>query len=1175
MLYLGLVRNYLSLFIFCSIFFASPPIFAADKTNTPTQATPLYKEDKLTLEIIQSSKTAVKAEFDAIPEDSKNEGADGLKNTLKKKLELIDELQTILSRVWQLADDDKERKQRERSLLKNLKNAKNQAKIQPPKNPNLEEFEAIKEQMALYEKGVQEVSEEFENRAKLLQSIPEKILTAKNAEEEAQKKAEKLDALDDKSKGADKKLFQQQKENLLLTARVANEQIELWKKEQEFEKNEAPVRELAMELARLQFERAEQQFTLYQELLKQSQEKARKKTEDLLAKKQQAVEMAATPQERVLALWESDIAQLQNNIADLKRKKTNLLSLISNQEKLLNVEKDNIKNLQNLVGQVGAKGPAAEILKTSYHRVSQSRQELASAISPQTLLQQKQYQNRRIELDNEARVIREKWEADFKAPTASLKGRKLTRFSNKSRKLLNQKRSLLREEKNLIFDLITEGQRLLLLPIERKEALDDLESFVLSQVFWIQDEPPLWLPLLKQLFIEIGGLGSQNSLWNWWKKALSIETISSIRDILKSWTAIIYGAIIFIIIPITLYLLRVRLHRYVKEQNRRGREHISEKISRTSIVMASFAGSILNPVFFLLAAPMIATLDLPVSLGPILSSFLVYFAFFLFLWLLSRSIFNKHGIAVSHFGVSQGVSLQFLNSFRLVLISYLACMVPWLIFPKEPFLFEALPRIAFLFFETGVVIAIYHLIRPGSPLIRQIFSHSQLPDAKPSKNERYWAVISRVAALFMVGILLLDGAGYHFGATYLSINGLLSLLTILILATISRAATIAIRKTSIRSRVAKSDSETAKAGQDHQLYMFKNLLQLLRLFLIGFGLYLLASFWGLNETALIAITDTPLFQTTNSDGQLTFVTTLDLLISAFIIFTSIWILRHLTGLYETILFPFVNFDDGLKYAVITISRYLIIIFGVVWITSVLQVDLSKIGWVVAAMSVGLGFGLQEIVANFVSGIILLIERPIRVGDMVSIGTDIYGQVTQVNIRSTTILSRDRLEVLVPNKDLISKEVINWTLSDSVIREKLNIGVAYGSDVEKVRSILFSIVKADPDILDEPPSKVLFLNHGDSSLDFQIRFFLDDPLQRRFVIDRLNTAINREFTTHNIEIPFPQRDLHIISTPEEEPPQLIATAKQGWKEAAKKQNQAGDDKLLLSGGNEFDKKEWSW
>ncbi|MBF0195478.1 MAG: mechanosensitive ion channel [Magnetococcales bacterium] len=1176
MLFLSLARKYLSLLIVCSMLFVSSSLFAATPISKPTKLTPLWDKDSITLELVQENKVAVQAEIDAIPADAKADGEDGHKKTsLQKELGLIGELENILGRLWQLAEDDKTRKKREVELTKKLKKEKNSPKFKTPKNPNLDEFEAIKERMAVKEKAVKTITEEFESRAALLQNIPQNILTAKEAEEEARNKVEKLMALDGESNSTDKQLIERQKNNLLLAARVAKEQINLLKKEQEHEQNAAPLRELSLELARLQFEKSEQQFTLYQGLLQLSQEKARKEAEDQLAKKQQAVELAATPQARALALWESDIAQLQNNIADLKREKTKLLSHISNQEKQLNLEKDNLKNLKNLVNQVGASGPAAEILKTSYLRVSQSRQELSAVISPEQITQQQQYQTRRIELDSQTRVVREKWEADFKDLTTALKGKKLTRFRYKSTKLLNQKRALLREEKNLIFDLITEGQRLLLLPIERKEALDNLENFVLSQVFWIQDETPLGLPMLKQLFTEIGGQKRENSLWNWWKQVLSIETISSVVGILRSFTAIVYGALIFIIIPITLYLLRVRLHKFVREQNKRGREHKTDGIRRLPIILASLAGSMLNPVFFLLAAPMIATLDLPVSLGPILSSFLVYFAFFMFLWLLSSSFFNKHGVAVSQFGVSQGVAQQFLNSFRLVLITYLACFVPWIIFHNQPFMFEAFPRIAFIFFEAGVVIAIYRLIRPGSPLIKQIFSNSQLPDAKPSKQERYWAVVSRIAALFMASILVLDGAGYHFGATYLSINGLWSLFTILVLATISRTSALAIRKLSTKSRGLKDGLEATTGKQEHQLYMFKNLLKLLQLILIGLGLYLLAHFWGLNESALIAITDTPLFQTTNSEGQLTFVTALDILISATIIFLSIWVLRHLTGLYETILFPFFNFDDGLKYAVITISRYLIIIFCAVWITSVLQVDLSKIGWVVAAMSVGLGFGLQEIVANFVSGIILLIERPIRVGDMVSIGTDMYGQVTQVNIRSTTILSRDRLEVLVPNKDLISKEVVNWTLSDSVVREKLNIGVAYGSDVEQVRSILFAIAKADPEILETPQTNVLFLNHGDSSLDFEVRFFLNDPIQRRIVIDRLNTAINREFNKHNIEIPFPQRDLHIIPNSQEKEPPHIVQPRQGWEEAAKKQRQAEDNEQLSTGGNEFDIKDLGW
>jgi small-conductance mechanosensitive channel len=1119
------------LFFFTCFLFSSP-LLAIDTATKPAATTPLWKTDILTLDIVQSSQKTVKTQLDAIPADSPKDGPDGRKKyLLKKHLEQLAELTKILSRIWQLDENSKSRKQRKADLSKRLKAEKKQKKPTIPKTPTLDEFEIIKETLALRGDKIKTISEEFENRSQMMQQIPQNILKAKDRKNSSSEAAKKLIALKQESGGDEHRLLEQQVANILMDGRVAHELIKQWEKEQEDEKSAVPVRELELELARLQHEATEQQFALYQEILKKSQEQALKVAENQLAEKQKALESAATPQEKALAGWESAVARLQNNIADLKQAKTSLLSQISDQEKLLDREKDDLKNLKNLVSQVGSSGPAAEILKTSFRRVGQSRQELASVVGHEILEQQSAYQSRRITLDSQLLGLREKWSADFTKPISLLQGRKQSKFERRGTALLEQRRALLRTEKHLIFDLITEGQRLILLPMERKEALNDLERFVLSRVFWIQDESPLGLPMLTQLFSEIGGQTRSSSLWNWWKQVLSIETISSIAHILVGWTAIIYGTLIFFVIPITLYLFRVRLYRFVGEQNKRGREARLGKESLLPTLLAWLGGSILNPLFFLLAAPMISTLDLPVSLGPILASFLVYFSLFLFIWLASRSFFAKQGVAVSLFGVSQGVAREFWTSIRIILVTYLACLVPWLIFQEEPFLFEAFPRIGFLLFEAGVGLAIYLLIRPGSALIKQIFSHSQLPDAKPSRQEKYWTIVSRMAAIFMAAILVLDGAGYHFGATYLSLNGLWSLVTILVLATISRTSAMALRKLTARPK-AKSGSVDGKAEVDHQVYMLNNLLKLWRLLLIGLGIYLLAKFWGLNESAVKALTNATLFQSSNADGQVTFVTAADMLISMAILFATVWVLRHLTSLYETVLFPFVKFDEGLRYAVVTISRYLIFLICAIWITSTLQVDLSKIGWVVAAMSVGLGFGLQEIVANFVSGIILLIERPIRVGDMVSIGTDMYGQVTQVNIRSTTVLSRDRLEVLVPNKDLISKEVINWTLSDSVIRQKVAIGVAYGSDVEQVRSILLAIAAADPDILDDPPSRALFLNHGDSSLDFELRIFLGDPILRRTVVDRINTAINREFASKNIEIPFPQRDLHII------PPQLL-------------------------------------
>ena len=185
----------------------------------------------------------------------------------------------------------------------------------------------------------------------------------------------------------------------------------------------------------------------------------------------------------------------------------------------------------------------------------------------------------------------------------------------------------------------------------------------------------------------------------------------------------------------------------------------------------------------------------------------------------------------------------------------------------------------------------------------------------------------------------------------------------------------------------------------------------------------------------------------------------------------------------------------------------------------------------AALGVGIGFGLQEIIANFISGLILLIERPIRVGDIITVG-DTGGTVEKINIRATTVINWDRQAILIPNKDFITQKLTNWTHNDQYMRRKLRVGVAYGSDVEQVLRILEEVVKEHPKVLRDPPHRIWFDGFGDSSLDFDIWFFarIDEG---KPVMTELNTKIYQRFEAEGISIPFPQRDLHIKSMPEGE------------------------------------------
>ena len=237
--------------------------------------------------------------------------------------------------------------------------------------------------------------------------------------------------------------------------------------------------------------------------------------------------------------------------------------------------------------------------------------------------------------------------------------------------------------------------------------------------------------------------------------------------------------------------------------------------------------------------------------------------------------------------------------------------------------------------------------------------------------------------------------------------------------------------------------------------------------------------------------------------------------------------RNIRGVIEIGFFERFAMDNGARYAIVTILGYVLIGTGVVVGFSLLGIDWSKLQWIVAALGVGLGFGLQEIVANFVSGIIILFERPIRVGDLVTIG-DQSGTVTNIAIRATTLTDFDNREVLLPNKSIITENVTNWTLNDAITRVVIKIGVAYGSDVDQVRDLLMQVLTDKEDILTQPAPQVFFLEHGDSSLNFEARVFVERTEHRLPMTHAINTGFNRILAEHNISIPFPQRDLHIVS-----------------------------------------------
>ncbi|MGL5094062.1 MAG: mechanosensitive ion channel domain-containing protein, partial [Planctomycetia bacterium] len=258
------------------------------------------------------------------------------------------------------------------------------------------------------------------------------------------------------------------------------------------------------------------------------------------------------------------------------------------------------------------------------------------------------------------------------------------------------------------------------------------------------------------------------------------------------------------------------------------------------------------------------------------------------------------------------------------------------------------------------------------------------------------------------------------------------------------------------------------------------------------------------------------------------VTLNDLLFAVGVLALMVLAVKNVPGCLEIAVLPHLPLDAGGRYAVATLSRYAITIVGVIGACAVVGLKWSSVQWMAAAVTVGLGFGLQEIFANFVSGLIIFFERPIRVGDTVTVG-DVSGVVSRIHIRATTITDWYNKELIVPNKEFITSKVVNWTLTDRSVRLVFNIGVAYGSDVAEVKKLLEQAARENPSIAAEPPPAAVFDGYGDSTLNFILRASVVNIDTMTPTRHELNARINELFQAASIEFAFPQRELHIHMT----------------------------------------------
>jgi len=257
------------------------------------------------------------------------------------------------------------------------------------------------------------------------------------------------------------------------------------------------------------------------------------------------------------------------------------------------------------------------------------------------------------------------------------------------------------------------------------------------------------------------------------------------------------------------------------------------------------------------------------------------------------------------------------------------------------------------------------------------------------------------------------------------------------------------------------------------------------------------------------------------------VTVLSMVVFVVLITATIYLSRLVKkGIYR-FLRSKTEIDEGLKFTLSRVSQYVIVLIGVLISFQVLGINLTSLAFLFGLLSVGIGFGLQNITANFISGLIIMFERPISVGDRVEVSGK-EGDVIEINIRSTKIQTLDNISIVVPNSQFVENDVINFSHGDPSFRLEVSVGVSYSSDLDTVLKALNEVAEEHPRVMRKPAHAVHLVNFGDSAWDMKLFVWVPDVRERYKMRNELNQAIVRKFEKLGIEIPFPQRDLHIRS-----------------------------------------------
>lgn len=508
-----------------------------------------------------------------------------------------------------------------------------------------------------------------------------------------------------------------------------------------------------------------------------------------------------------------------------------------------------------------------------------------------------------------------------------------------------------------------------------------------------------------------------------------------------------------------------------------------------------------------------------------------------------RQVCRSHGIAEDHFDWAEGnVRTIRRNLNWFVIVATPLALVTWAFTSQSTArLDSSLGRLSFMILMVALSGFFMRVCWPATGVFHQYISERQ--GGWTDRLRYIWYPALVIAPLVLA---ILSFSGFHYSARQLAGHLLVTLWILLILGIVyylvkrwlllSRRCLMMEQAKQRLELAAKGESSQTVAAESHDsavdmVAINEQTKRLVASTVVTLGLVGLYVVW---QDVLPAVGVLDRFELWEVAGvnpeESVSITLANLLLVIPIIILTVVATRNVPGLLEIALLQHLPITDAVRYAITTLARYAIVALGIMIASSMIGLQWSSIQWLVAALGVGLGFGLQEIFANFISGIILLFEQPIRVGDIITVGGT-TGSVTKIRIRATTIVNWDRQELIIPNKDLITGTLLNWTLTDTTNRVVLNVGVAYGTNTSQACEIVRQVTSDHPEIMSDPAPNVTFEGFGDNTLNLVLRAYLATLDNRLGTINELHHQIYEALNEAGIELAFPQRDLHLKSIPD--------------------------------------------